>query len=262
LRLRASHRFAAARRLARHVTLRPRPFLYGRSLRSGRLAGLIAKLIRAVFYDKCQSSAMLAKASMGNYARASVVCTHPFPEGNYFVRKCCVARVQGLRRVVAGVALGCLASAAGVAAESAAVLHAYAEGVHAYFAGDYPRSYDALSMSIDGGSRDARARYFRGLAALRLGRLHEAEADFSEGSRLESRAGVREASVSWALERVQGRERIILERHRFGGGTRDKRASVKSEAAPSRDGLNSQGGTGAPEGVTAAEPARPRRPFE
>jgi hypothetical protein len=61
---------------------------------------------------------------------------------------------------------------------------------------------------------DPRAWYFRGLAALRLGRTDEAEADFTEGAERESRdAGV--WPVSRSLERVQGPERLQLERHRI-----------------------------------------------
>jgi hypothetical protein len=91
---------------------------------------------------------------------------------------------------------------------------AYGGGVHAYFAGDYARSHDDLSSAIQGGIADPRAWYFRGLAALRLGRTDEAEADFTEGAERESRdAGV--WPVSRSLERVQGPERLQLERHRI-----------------------------------------------
>ena len=91
---------------------------------------------------------------------------------------------------------------------------AYGGGVHAYFAGDYARSHDDLSSAIQGGIADPRAWYFRGLAALRLGRTDEAEADFTEGAERESRdAG--SWPVSRSLERVQGPERLQLERHRI-----------------------------------------------
>jgi hypothetical protein len=89
----------------------------------------------------------------------------------------------------------------------------YGAGVHSYFAGDYTRSYDDLSAVIQAGSEDPRPRYFRGLAALQLGRLDEAEADFSEGADLEAR-GTGAWPVAKALERVQGCDRLRLERHR------------------------------------------------
>lgn len=88
----------------------------------------------------------------------------------------------------------------------------YGSGVHSYFAGDYDRSYQDLSQVIEAGTGDPRAYYFRGLAALKLGRLDEAEADFSAGSSRESEGGA--WPVARSLERVQGCDRLQLERHR------------------------------------------------
>lgn len=105
------------------------------------------------------------------------------------------------------------ASAALTAVEEQAISSTYGSGVHSYFAGDYGRSYDILSQAIEAGTGDPRAWYFRGLAALKLGRLDEAEADFSAGARRESEnAGA--WGVAKSLERVQGCDRLQLERHR------------------------------------------------
>lgn len=90
---------------------------------------------------------------------------------------------------------------------------AYGTGVHAYHAGDYQRSYDDLTAVIDGGSSDPRAFYFRGLAALKLGRIDEAEADFAAGATREA-AAVGSWNVPRSLERIQGEDRLRLERHR------------------------------------------------
>ncbi len=98
-------------------------------------------------------------------------------------------------------------------AEMAPVAAAYGSGVHAYFAGDYDRSFAVLTEAIAAGIKDPRAWYFRGLAALRLGRLDEAEADFTEGAARES-SGTGAWSVSRSLERVQGADRLRLERYR------------------------------------------------
>jgi len=99
------------------------------------------------------------------------------------------------------------------AVEEQAISSTYGSGVHSYFAGDYGRSYDILSQAIEAGTGDPRAWYFRGLAALKLGRLDEAEADFSAGARRESEnAGA--WGVAKSLERVQGCDRLQLERHR------------------------------------------------
>ncbi|MEI6240192.1 MAG: tetratricopeptide repeat protein [Planctomycetia bacterium] len=100
--------------------------------------------------------------------------------------------------------------------QPAALTVAYGNGVHAYFDGDYQCSYDELSGVIEAGSNDPRAHYFRGLAALKLGRLDEAEADFQQGANLEAegRGGQSSRAISLALERVQGCDRLKLERYR------------------------------------------------
>lgn len=98
--------------------------------------------------------------------------------------------------------------------DSLALASAYGSGVHAYFSGNYERSYDDLSNAIEAGSLDPRAYYFRGLAALKLGRSDEAEADFAQGSTQETE-GAGAWPVSRSLERVQGPERLQLERHRM-----------------------------------------------
>lgn len=127
-----------------------------------------------------------------------------------------------------------LAVAGGVArgqtVENLALARAYGGGVHAFFSGDYDRSYEDLTAAIEAGSEDPRTRYFRGLAALRLGRLDEAEADFSEGAELESRA-IGGWPVSRSLERVQGHDRIQLERHRV----RARVAAMQRDQAAERE---------------------------
>jgi tetratricopeptide (TPR) repeat protein len=100
--------------------------------------------------------------------------------------------------------------------EVSALARAYGVGVHAYFANDFQRAYDDLTQAIEGGSRDPRAWYFRGLAARKLGRLDEAEADFSTAAERETMAAA-DWPVSRSLERVQGSDRLALERHRIRG---------------------------------------------
>lgn len=86
-------------------------------------------------------------------------------------------------------------------------------GLHAFHMGNFQAAYDGLTDAIQAGVEDPRAYYFRGLAALRIGRLDEAEADFASGAELEaSTGGMRR--VSSALERVQGQDRLTLERFR------------------------------------------------
>lgn len=97
--------------------------------------------------------------------------------------------------------------------ESLPLAATYGDAVHAYFAGEYQRSYDDLSSVIEAGSTDPRAYYFRGLAALKLGRLDESEADFSMGATREAE-GTGTWPVARSLERIQGCDRLKLERHR------------------------------------------------
>jgi tetratricopeptide (TPR) repeat protein len=104
--------------------------------------------------------------------------------------------------------------APGLAAEEQlAVRQALGGGMHAFHAGDYDRAYQELSNAIEAGSDDPRGYYFRGLAALRMGRTSEAEADFASGADREA-AGGSMRRVSLALERVQGQDRMSLERYR------------------------------------------------
>ena len=97
--------------------------------------------------------------------------------------------------------------------ENLSVARTYGAGVHAYFSGAYDRSYDDLTAVIEAGSNDPRPLYFRGLAALKMGRLDEAEADFSSAAQVEAQT-LGNWPVSKSLERVQGRDRLQLERHR------------------------------------------------
>jgi len=124
------------------------------------------------------------------------------------LRFCCGLIVLAV--VIAG---GAPSAAEFVGEEPVAVRNAIGDGMHAYHAGDYDRAYDDLTNAIEAGTDDPRAYYFRGLAALRLGRTSEAEADFTTGADRELVTGsMRRASQS--LERVQGTDRLSLERFR------------------------------------------------
>ncbi len=92
--------------------------------------------------------------------------------------------------------------------------HLYGKGVHAYFEGDFLEAHKLLTESLAAGSQDPRAYYFRGLAYSKLGRDEEAEQDFSKGAALESSDIDRLYNISKALERVQGVDRMKIEKHR------------------------------------------------
>lgn len=118
--------------------------------------------------------------------------------------------------LASSVLIGSGLAAARAVADPSPLTVAYGNGVHAYFSGDFQCSYDALSGVIEAGSNDPRAHYFRGLSALKLGRIDEAEADFQQGANLEAdgRGSVGSRAIGLALERVQGCDRLKLEQYR------------------------------------------------
>jgi len=98
----------------------------------------------------------------------------------------------------------------------------YGAGVHAYFGGDYVRAHELLTRAIKLGMEDPRAYYYRGLAYLKLGRPEEAEEDFRKGAEIEAKDFGIFYEVGRALERVQGRPRLLIEKHRFAARTAAK----------------------------------------
>lgn len=152
-----------------------------------------------------------------------------------------VTRGRRIRLAAAGIAVtgGLLVGTASaqLTTEVAPLARAYGAGVHAYFAGDYQRSYDELTQAIEAGTEDPRAWYFRGLAAAKLGRLDEVEADFATAANREADAAA-DWGVSRSLERVQGCDRLALERHRV--RARVANLQRRTEAAERRYMLNEQ----------------------
>ncbi len=98
-----------------------------------------------------------------------------------------------------------------LSAQEALLSQMYGSGIHAYFSSDYQGAYDHFTAAVDGGSKDPRCYYFRGLTYLRLGRPEEAEMDFQKGADLEAEDVTRFYNVSRALERIQGRQRMMIE---------------------------------------------------
>lgn len=87
-------------------------------------------------------------------------------------------------------------------------------GMRLYFARDVTAAHGQLSEAIASGAGDPRGWYFRGLCLLELGRRGEAEADFSRGAALEAEDLDQFYDVGRLLARVQGPERLLLERFR------------------------------------------------
>lgn len=89
----------------------------------------------------------------------------------------------------------------------------YGRGVHAYFERRYEEAHGLLTKAITSGLKDPRAHYFRGLTYIRLGRPEEAAAEFTTGAELEAIAA-EPVNVGKAIERVQGAERLAIEKER------------------------------------------------
>jgi hypothetical protein len=120
-----------------------------------------------------------------------------------------------IARAVCGITLAFALAPEGLLLAQDAVLNEfYGSGVHRYFAGNYAQASSDLTAAIESGSKDPRAYYFRGLAALRLGWQQNARADFQMGAALESADINQFYPVGKSLERVQGSPRMALERYR------------------------------------------------
>lgn len=112
--------------------------------------------------------------------------------------------------LVVGTALG----AASLMAQDAILNQLYGRGVHKFFAGDYVAAFEDFNTAIQNGSDDPRCYYFRGLSYLNLGREDEARVDFEKGAQLETGSPGKFFNVSRALERIQGRPRLLIEEYR------------------------------------------------
>jgi hypothetical protein len=120
-----------------------------------------------------------------------------------------------IRYVFVGIAAAALAvsAASPVAAQDSLLQDLYGRGVHAFFGQQYAEAHELFTEAIDAGSRDPRNHYFRGLCLSRLGRPEESQKDFTTGAELELSAD-QIYNVSISLQRVQGPDRLRLERSR------------------------------------------------
>jgi Tetratricopeptide repeat len=84
----------------------------------------------------------------------------------------------------------------------------YASGLGRFFARDYPGAEKAFTRAIENFDLDARYHYFRGLARLQQGKI--AGEDLDQAARLELNGRPNRDAVETALERVQGRPRVLI----------------------------------------------------
>lgn len=90
----------------------------------------------------------------------------------------------------------------------------YSLGVQAYFSGNYAAAEQWLAEAIGRDLKDPRPVYFHGLCLLRQGRSDEARGDFTVAASLEARSR-KSYPVGKSLERVQGADRLLLEKFRW-----------------------------------------------
>ena len=86
------------------------------------------------------------------------------------------------------------------------------DSMQLFFSGDYAGAKQRLTRAIERGEMDARHYYFRGLTNYRMGAMSAAQEDFKKGAQLEISGAA--GDVGLALQRVQGVERLQLEKYR------------------------------------------------
>lgn len=112
------------------------------------------------------------------------------------------------------VVFGLLGGLRSTEAQDSVLAELYGHGVHAYFSGQYQDAHEYLTTAVEQGTRDPRAYYFRGLSYTKLGRPDEAKMDFEKGAELETSGADRVYPIGRSLQRVQGRTRLDVEKHR------------------------------------------------
>jgi tetratricopeptide (TPR) repeat protein len=91
----------------------------------------------------------------------------------------------------------------------------YGKGVHAFFDKNYSETINLLTQVEQLGSEDPRPYYFLALAHSRLKHNDKAAGYFKKAAQFEWEGqAVRDYNVSEALRRIQGKERLNVERYR------------------------------------------------
>lgn len=105
----------------------------------------------------------------------------------------------------------------------------YGRGVHSFNSGRYLDAITVLTQAIEGGMKDPRAYYYRGLAHLRSGHDEAADDDFRVGGEFEAADVDGYYPINRSLYRIQGANRVRLEKIR---------EQAKSAARLEREMLN------------------------
>ena len=91
----------------------------------------------------------------------------------------------------------------------------YGNGVHAFFDSDYEEAVNILSKAEEIKNNDPRSYYFLGLAYLRQKKTEQADQYFKKAAQMEySGRSLRDYAISESLRRIQGEERLRIEKIR------------------------------------------------
>ncbi len=158
-----------------------------------------------------------------------------------------------------------------VNAQDSVLAELYGQGVHAYFSRNLQLAHEMFTSAIEQGSQDPRCYYYRGLTYAQLGRPDEAEADFKAGALVEVGSADRIYPVADSLQRVQGRMRLQIERHRqvarltsHSKASQIQRARYEQLKRSEQDVVrdpNRQPAAAAPDATVPAPPAEKTDPF-
>jgi hypothetical protein len=117
--------------------------------------------------------------------------------------------------VCAAAVLSCRLCSAGVFDKETQAEDLYGQGVHAFFGGEYDAATDLFRQSKELVSQDPRVYFFLALSYRRLQKDDLAEPLFEKAAQLELNVQrYRDYNVSDALRRIQGNERIFVEKFR------------------------------------------------
>ena len=107
------------------------------------------------------------------------------------------------------------------------------EGLRAFHRGDYQDAINAFNTAEANGSKDCRLYMMRGISKLRTGQF--ADQDLQAGANLEVASG--RSDIGRSLERIQGSDRLVVERFRRMAKRQSQLASsqAKTKASPTVD---------------------------
>lgn len=88
----------------------------------------------------------------------------------------------------------------------------YSRGVQYFNQGRYGEAQQEFDLATGYAPRDARIYFMRGMSKMRMGASYDAESDFQIGASVEVQYG--RGDVGVALQRLQGSERLMIERYR------------------------------------------------